>query len=823
MEMAVKRFSRGLLLPALLLALLLTGCGRGGPSPTAQPATLSPTDEPMPTAPPSAAEPDPTPTNAPAEAEPVVNQAPQPPLLDDFEGGELPVGQDGAVAIGYFSWSDGSAVSIQAVEVGAGDDRARPDQTGVNSILQLSTDIKNGGWAGFSHAFQNETGDQWITQDWSAYEGIAMWVYGNNTGGTLFTDILDNRNPDSRGDDAERWTFDVPDDFEGWQYIEMPFAEFRRKDIGNGAPNDGFTLTQVHGYALGAYGAVAMGQQTNYLDQVTLYGVAEERPIEITFAKTSYAITEGGLATVRLKLSKPAAEEVTVQFFTVEGSARVDQDFVLPGDTVAFDLGTTEAEFKISAVDDVFPEGKEQTLVMLAHPSGAVLGIQARAILTIRDNDAGDPATLLDFDGFPPFLGTGGVTLSTVEVAADSELALPGQAEVENVLCVAYDTGEEPAGLSRTYGEAQDWSNFAGLSFWYYGSNSGAAITLELWENQATTTADLAPEEWELIWSDEFDDSAGAPPNPGIWKPEVGDGLLNGIPGWGNGELEYYTDSQENMAMDGEGNLVITARKIDPGSSDLWCWYGQCEYTSARLITWGRAEFAFGRVEARLKLPSGQGMWPAFWMLGTDLAEVGWPQSGEIDIMENVGREPAIVHGTIHGPGYAGGNGIGAEYEPSSPVADDFHVYAIEWMPDQIRWLVDGVIYASVTADDIPAGADWVYNHPFFLILNLAVGGNWPGAPDETTVFPQTLLVDYVRVYGAPNSSERFEFSFEDVFTGWQPINVPFSNLTRSAEQPAGAPDDGLDLAEVWGYGYRFPAGTSGSFYLDRVRFEISQ
>jgi beta-glucanase (GH16 family) len=208
-------------------------------------------------------------------------------------------------------------------------------------------------------------------------------------------------------------------------------------------------------------------------------------------------------------------------------------------------------------------------------------------------------------------------------------------------------------------------------------------------------------------------------------------------------------------------------------------------------------------------------------MLGTNLAEVDWPQSGEIDIMENIGREPATVHGTIHGPGYSGGEGIGAGYDlAEGEFSDDFHTFAIEWTPDKIVWLVDGEPYSSLTSDDIPAGSEWVYNQPFFIILNLAVGGNWPGAPDETTTFPQTLMVDYVRVYGAPNSSERFTYSFVDDFEGWQQVVVPFDAFERSADQPDGAPDDGLDLAEIWGYRFVLPENPDGLLYFDKFRLE---
>jgi beta-glucanase (GH16 family) len=247
---------------------------------------------------------------------------------------------------------------------------------------------------------------------------------------------------------------------------------------------------------------------------------------------------------------------------------------------------------------------------------------------------------------------------------------------------------------------------------------------------------------WRLVWSDEFKGAAGAPVDARKWKAEIGGG------GWGNKEFEYYSDGTKNAHLDGHGSLVIKALQ-ETLSQDFKCWYGQCRYTSARLITKERFAQAYGRFEARIKIPYGQGIWPAFWLLGDDIDKVGWPVCGEIDIMENIGREPAMVHGTIHGPGYSGGKGIGAPYALTGDksFADDYHLFAIEWEPQAIRFYVDGKLYATRTPAEIPTGAKWVYDHPFFIILNLAVGGSWPGEPDATTRFPQTMLVDYVRVY----------------------------------------------------------------------------
>ncbi len=250
---------------------------------------------------------------------------------------------------------------------------------------------------------------------------------------------------------------------------------------------------------------------------------------------------------------------------------------------------------------------------------------------------------------------------------------------------------------------------------------------------------------WTLAWGDEFDEPAGSPPNPAHWGYALGDGTAESVAGWGNNELETYTDDPANAATDGNGNLVITARVADPG---IDCYYGPCKYTSARLLTREKYELAYGRIEARVKVPSGTGLWPAFWMLGTNIGSVGWPDCGEIDVMENVGRQPNKLYGTLHGPGYSGSNGYGSTTDLPAPVADDFHVFAVDWQRDRIVWTVDGAEYHTASPADV-APNDWVYNHEFYLLLNLAVGGNFGGPVSPDTVFPASMLVDYVRVYQA--------------------------------------------------------------------------
>jgi beta-glucanase (GH16 family) len=247
------------------------------------------------------------------------------------------------------------------------------------------------------------------------------------------------------------------------------------------------------------------------------------------------------------------------------------------------------------------------------------------------------------------------------------------------------------------------------------------------------TTTPQPSTDWELVWQDEFDGAAGTPPSADRWVHDVGGD------GWGNEQLEFNTARPENASLDGEGNLVITARKER---------YGTRDYTSARINSRGRMERAYGRFEARIQLPVGRGIWPAFWMLGSDIGEVGWPECGEIDIMEYRGQLPSIVRGSLHGPGYSGGQNIGAEHVVSgAKLNEGFHVYAVEWEPERIRWMLDDVTFFEATPARLPAGKRWVYDHPHFIILNVAVGGNYVGPPDRNTVFPQQMKVDYVRVY----------------------------------------------------------------------------
>ena len=237
--------------------------------------------------------------------------------------------------------------------------------------------------------------------------------------------------------------------------------------------------------------------------------------------------------------------------------------------------------------------------------------------------------------------------------------------------------------------------------------------------------------DWELIWNDEFDADAGSPVNADYWTCQLGGH------GWGNNEWEFYTDRPENVTHSGDGYLIITAREEE---------YQGNAYTSARCNTMDKVEFAFGRIEARIDLPNGQGIWPAFWMLGADYPEVDWPESGEIDIMEYYGQDSRSILGTLHGPGYSGGGGLSARYIFDEPAAIDYHIYGVEWEPEVIRWYVDGELYFTLTPQSLYK-KEWIFDKDFFLLINIAVGGNLPGYPDDTTVFPQEMLIDWIRVY----------------------------------------------------------------------------
>ncbi len=837
-------------------------------------------------------------------------------IIDDFESGVVPgtpCPADG-LPLGFCTFNG----TTDSVSLASQDSPPAPvpDVETPNTVLQM--DVDSTAFAGFIRGFTNPAVDTWVTQDWSTREGISLWVYGSKTGEQMFIDILDNRNPGSTTDDAERFTVPFTDNFTGWQLLEFPFADFVRKEIGNGAPNDGLGLFEMHGYAIGALNTD--GPQVYYVDQVSVYGEAEAPSLAVNFSRQNTFIEEGTTGQVDVRLNRPMGPddpaEVTIDFATERSNGTPGEDFTATSGTLTFvNGGPTEQSFPVETFDNTKFTGDKQVVIRLTNPVDVERGALFQGSVLIEDNDPFDPKLLDDFEQGAFLWDTEGlVSLDAERVEVGGPDERPDQDTVENVgvidaavappdgkksfdraertvrklekardaqqeiddivassaalatdaVEVARQNGAEKKRLDRAerriaqaeraadagraskavqnYRKAwqeaakamealrkdgqtvsagsivrdfpigQDWTGTESLDFWFKGTGSGDPVTLTLKDNRAP---DPGPSGWDLAWADEFDDPAGTPPNPANWAYEIGDTTPDGKNGWGNEELQYYTDDPANAQTDGNGNLVITLDEAD-GSQE--CYYGPCEFESARLITQNKAEFAYGRIESRLLVPDGgDGLWPAFWSLGTDITSNPWPGAGEIDVMEYVSRIPNEIFGTIHGPGYNGGGSFSNIYDFSpNRVDEQYHTFTVEWQPNLITWYVDGIQYHQAEPADVPG--PWVFEKPFFLLLNFAIGGNFGGAIDPANEYPQEYLVDYVRVYQGPDTAERFETTFTDSSTQWQQVSVPVSEFVRSDDQPAGAPDDGLGLDDVWGYGLDIPYTASSGYQVDLVR-----
>ena len=252
-----------------------------------------------------------------------------------------------------------------------------------------------------------------------------------------------------------------------------------------------------------------------------------------------------------------------------------------------------------------------------------------------------------------------------------------------------------------------------------------------------TTIAWSVEEESPLLWSQEFNEKLGSKPDPKYWNYDLGDGR-----GWGNRELQVYTDV--NAKTTGRGILAITALQISPKKKQI-CYYGYCEWSSARITTKNKVWIKYGTIEARIQMPAGKGSWPAFWMLGQNIDQVSWPNSGEIDITEGLGRTPYLAYATIHGPGYFGGTSIGVRHLNQKKLSDGFHVYGINWSEDSIEWTFDGQVIFKQSKDSI-APRSWVFNQPFSLILNVAMGGEFGGEIGRDSKSGLQMKVDWIRV-----------------------------------------------------------------------------
>ncbi|MEM7797969.1 MAG: family 16 glycosylhydrolase [Chloroflexota bacterium] len=750
-------------------------------------------------------------------------------IVEDFENG-LPSGSDGELLVGYFTFVDGSGNTSIGINTTQAPPEPVPGSVDGNTVI--STTVEVDAFAGFVSNFTNEAADTWLSQDWSSYEGVRFWMYGQNSGTATFIDVIDNRTPGSTVDDGERFSVEIVDNFSGWQLIELPFSSFVRKEIGNGAPNDGFGLTQIWGWAFGTLGTGGE-TVTYYLDDLELYGEAAIPDLAVTFSVTNNFIEEGTTGDIAIKLNRPMNSDdpaqVSVDYFTEPGVATPGREYTPATGTLTFvNGGPSELTFPIETFDDSKFEGDERIILRLNNFVDVVPGFAIQASAFIQENDPFDPNIKDDFEnGVFQWESTDDLVLSNPEVERANEtfadqaaedlaeiewdlfetilqvdpVEVPVDADLQASFVIAPSLVDQTTpSFGRDFPLDEDWSNGDAVTFWYYGSNTGEKVTFNLKENRAP---DPGPDGWGLVWSEEFNEPEGTVPNPDYWTYEIGDVTPDGKNGWGNDERQYYTDDPANAATDGEGNMVLTLQEAD-GSLD--CYYGSCEYTSARLISWRKAEFAYGRIESRILVPQGAGIWPAFWSLGTDIDVVQWPQTGEIDFMEFVGRLPNEIFGTIHGPGYSGGQSYGNIYDFGEPVYNDYHTFTVEWEPDFIVWYVDGIKYHEARPSDV-APNEWVFNDPVFLLLNVAIGGNFGGTIDPNIELPQSMKVDYIRIYQGPDTAERFETTFTDDFTGWQKITIPYDSFTRSAEQPDGAPNDGLSMESIWGYSYDIPVG----------------
>ncbi len=358
-------------------------------------------------------------------------------VIDAFETG-LPTGTDpNGVPLGFFTFQGAS--SSAALATTATPPAILPAVGTPNTVLQVDLDVTS--FAGFVHNFSDTPPTTWTPQDWIRYEGFAFWLYGTGSGATLFVDILDNRNPGSTGDDAERFTVAFLDDSTGWRQLRFPFASFTRKDIGNGAPNDGLTLTAVHGWAFGALNTG--GPRRYFIDQVTLFGAAGVPPLTVAFAAGSFGVTEGGTASVAVRLSRPLGdddpEQVSVDYALLPGTATPGHDYVpIAGGTLTFTAGgPTEQAFTVATLEDLKHEGGETAILRLTGASGVELGFVQQAVLNIADDDPFDPNVLDDFEMDPnQFEEEGHLALEMVEVQPGDPLALPGQVGHEGLLHV---------------------------------------------------------------------------------------------------------------------------------------------------------------------------------------------------------------------------------------------------------------------------------------------------------------------------------------------------------------------------------------------------
>ena len=523
----------------------------------------------------------------------------------------------------------------------------------------------------------------------------------------------------------------------------------------------------------------------------------------VGFSKTFLEVTEGEVLKATVKLDERSSEDITISYSFEGIEAKLERDFLdQHKGSVTIASGELENTIVVNILDDTKIEEEESFRIFLGNPlsngspkEGLELNHRKVVSVWILDNESTSDAVLQDFETEAVIENTNFVL---TDVSTSSPLVLPEQTDFETVLTML--PNKNPQNFQDDFLVRQNWLETEALSFWYYGDHpQDIIVNISATDPEKTTSLEIG----ELIWQDEFNDKKGTPPNSDYWTIELGDGA-----GWGNSEHQLYTNDAENLFQDGQGNLVIRAKKLSE-TSTLDCYYGPCKYTSARIKTEDKFDVQYGRIEGRMKIPGGQGFWPAFWMLGNNFKTVNWPYSGEIDIMENIGREPLKIHGTVHGPGYSGGNGPSstAFLPKREAFANEFHTYAIEWEQDEIRWYLNGSNYHTLRPEDLPADKVWVFDHPFFILLNLAVGGSWPGYPDDSSIFPQDFIIDYLRVYELPQVRSSFSLmptASQASDSNWHKITIPLQHLSEES------------LKEVWNYSITLAPSTTEQ-HIDRL------
>lgn len=712
-----------------------------------------------------------------------------PLVLADFEGNNarspLPTGS------GLITWQDGSGsivLNTRTEDVAA--------QSADNHVLVTPVNVRQ--WGGFTHDFSVGVNGKAGSIDLSSYSGIRFWFKGPGSGNPIQFELLDNRGRDPKTDTAERFFYRFTDDTTDWKQVSVPFSALQRRSDFQpaGAPSDGLTLKEVWGYALN----LPQGETTYAFDRFEAYTetvqAAETPPAQLSFKDKEVRVMEGQTASFEILLNAPQKEAIDVEYETTDGSATT-KDFVYANGVLTFQPGETRKVVEVATYPNSKYSGTRTVNLELYPPRNATLAATTSKLI-IADDESPSLGFGDDFESSSGNLNLGkNLTVSTIDVKQGTAQAHPEQDIVEGVWWIKL-SGNAAQTATRNLRPVQDWTGTRSVSFWYYGENTGKDIQVQL--EDATT---LQPaKDWKVTWSEEFNNAAGWQPSEDTWNfAVIGTGN-------GNSELQYYTDKPEVVSTDGQGNLRIRGDKAPPG---IKCWYGECLYTSARISTQNKKEFEYGRVEARLKIPAGQGFWPAFWMLGSNIGTAGWPGGGEIDILETIGKEPFNVHGTLHGPGYyfREGTQFSKTLTLSEPVAKEFHTYAIEKRPGEVKFFFDGQEYYKVTSKDIPDGTTWVFDQPFFILLNLAIGGAWPGSPDETTPFPSDLLVDYVRYYEPTVPQHRISTTFKEDFTGWKKIEIPVSSFTGDA---------GFQWNGLQRFRLVFPDGLEGNRYVDSLK-----